>query len=177
MSGSRRDEPPGRIIRQGRISEVTDTEAHSRAVVEYLGAQTEVVLLQPYGFSANPPVGSLGTIFQSNGDQGTKYAMVNDPLNRFRNLAPGEVKVGNYGHASSIYFNDQQQIVIETGSSTVTINENGSMVIDSPEGITINGGNVTVVGGDVIADGISLKTHVHPITSGSSAPGPTGAPQ
>ena len=47
----------------------------------------------------------------------------------------------------------------------------GSVTISAPGGITITG-NVTVQG-DVVADGISLKAHIHPESIGSV----TGAPQ
>lgn len=52
------------------------------------------------------------------------------------------------------------------GPGGVTIRDStGACKIElTPSGITITlpgGGNVTVVGGDVIADGISLKTHRH----------------
>lgn len=51
---------------------------------------------------------------------------------------------------------------------------NGDMAVNGD--INVNTGDVNVTGGDVVADLKSLKTHVHPINSGSSAPGPTGPP-
>lgn len=57
-------------------------------------------------------------------------------------------------------------VVTLYGPGGVTIRDStGACKIElTPSGITITlpgGGNVTVNGGDVIADGISLKTHVH----------------
>lgn len=69
-------------------------------------------------------------------------------------------------------------VVTIYGPSGVTIRDSGSAckIELTPGGITITlpgGGNVTVVGGDVIADGISLKTHVH---SGIQPGGGTSGP-
>jgi phage baseplate assembly protein gpV len=57
-------------------------------------------------------------------------------------------------------------IVISTDTShtttvpTITINASSSVIINSPS-VKVNSGTITVTGGDVIADGISLKGHVH----------------
>lgn len=53
---------------------------------------------------------------------------------------------------------------ILTGNMTIT----GNLIVN---------GNITINSGDLTVDGISFKTHVHPINSGSSAPGPTGVAQ
>lgn len=61
---------------------------------------------------------------------------------------------------------------------TASLPNGGTTILTSPGGVTINGnvsinGDVDVSGGDVTADGISLKTHKHPGDSG----GVTGQPQ
>lgn len=56
-------------------------------------------------------------------------------------------------------------------SGDITIHAAGKVIInDSP--IHVNNGTVTVIGGDVIADGISLKNHTHGgVSPGSSQTG------
>lgn len=65
----------------------------------------------------------------------------------------------------------------QTGNQTITGNVviNGSLTVNAGVGdtVTVNGVTLNIVSGDVIADGISLKGHVHPGDSG----GTTGAPQ
>lgn len=56
---------------------------------------------------------------------------------------------------------------------TLTINASSQVVVNSPA-VQVNSGTVTVSGGDVIADGISLKHHVHSGVQGGL--GNTGQP-
>lgn len=75
-------------------------------------------------------------------------------------------------------------VEIVTGATTVTATD-GTVTIDGAN-TTMNGnlqvnGNIDATGTitgdtDVISGTISGKTHTHPILSGSSQPGPTGAP-
>lgn len=64
------------------------------------------------------------------------------------------------------------------GPGGVTIRDQGSAcrIELTPAGITIHlpgGGNVVVVGGDVIAEGVSLRTHVHSgVEPGGGSSGP-----
>lgn len=79
-------------------------------------------------------------------------------------------------------------IYLKANGSIIGANANGSFELQAGGDFVINGltidssGNISGSGritmaGDIVAAGtVSLKTHVHPITSGSSAPGPTGAP-
>lgn len=70
---------------------------------------------------------------------------------------------------------DQSEIRINNGSVDLTI-DNSSITGTVPGGVTINGAQITSDGDVITSDGKSLRNHVHPILSGSSAPGPTGAP-
>jgi len=158
-----------RTIRQASLKEVDDTTPYRRAVVEVYGKKTEVLLFTPYGISTNPPVDSLGVVFQTTGNEGVKYSMMDNAVARFKNLEPGEVQLGNYG-LGSVKFAKDGNIIINSDSATITMEPGGAITIDT------DGSDVTVIG-DVIADGISLIKHVHPILSGSSAPGPTGEPE
>jgi hypothetical protein len=74
---------------------------------------------------------------------------------------------GNYTHTG-----DREQTGNQIVNGNVTIN--GSLTINASEGdtVVVNGVTLEVSGGDVIADGVSLKTHTHPGDSG----GTTGEP-
>ena len=97
-------------------------------------------------------------------------------------------------------------ITLTAGNSKIILNKDGSVIIDAPKGVQMNTPQLTVTGtinagagsglegveagagtstftgglvgtnGDIVADGISLKDHVHPgVQSGSSSTGkPTG---
>ena len=77
------------------------------------------------------------------------------------------VQIGNY---------DLTGLLTILGGISITGSDGGAANMNNIN-IIINTGNITLTSGDVVADGISLKNHTHPINSGSSAPGPTGAPQ
>lgn len=76
-------------------------------------------------------------------------------------------QIGNYDHTG-----DRVQTGNNIVNGNVTIN--GSFTVNATSGdtVTVNGVTLEIVSGDVIADGISLKTHTHPGDSG----GTTGEP-
>lgn len=71
----------------------------------------------------------------------------------------------------------KENLTITVGKEARIQNDSGYFLLKESGEVEINGARITT-GGDVItASGISLDNHVHPITGGSSAPGPTGSPQ
>jgi phage baseplate assembly protein gpV len=61
-----------------------------------------------------------------------------------------------------------------TVGGTTTLNSEGRVTVNTEAQVHVNGSNVMVNGGDVIADGISLKTHVH--DGVQAGPSNTGQP-
>ena len=62
-----------------------------------------------------------------------------------------------------VHFSSPNGISIDFQSDGITINTTGSLTINiGGMSCVINGSGITLTGGDIIADGISLKTHVHP---------------
>jgi hypothetical protein len=109
------------------------------------------------------------------GDKGVVYPS-DFYLGGASGLGGGTAGLGAQGNLSTLVFfpigNSAFQAVDPAvltcyGPSGVTLRDQQSntVVRITPTGITItlpSGGNVVVTGGDVIADGISLKTHIHP---------------
>ena len=100
---------------------------------------------EPYGFTSHAFPGAEVIAAFLDGDRSNGVALcVTDRRYRVRNLVAGEV---------AIY--DDQGAVIKLTRSGIVIDGGG-------HAINISGAaTVTVTGGDVIADGISLKTHKH----------------
>jgi hypothetical protein len=67
------------------------------------------------------------------------------------------------------------RIRLAFGSNRLTIQDSGITAIVGDKSLSITSTGTTIVGGLTI-DGIVFGTHKHPITGGSSAPGPTGNP-
>ena len=65
---------------------------------------------------------------------------------------------------------------LKADGSIKGLNGSGSFELESGGDFVVNGATITATGDVQTALGRSLDLHVHPITSGSSAPGPTGSP-
>lgn len=199
-----------------------------------------------YGVVSNAPSNSHVLIFNAQGQASNKFGIVNDFLNRKKNLSEGEVALFNSKTGAFVLMKADGSVLISglskldvdsdlnvdgnvnvTGDINVDGNANvdgdviakgdikadGDVVADAagtaisllqhfhlgnlgfntgtplPSGggvappasppsatggdLDMNGNNIVNVG---TVDGKVVSTHTHPINSGSSAPGPTGAP-
>ena len=132
-----------------------DSGAMTTAQVSYLGQTRDVQQITPYGLACSPPNGSTWLLWQVRGNSNDIAGFGNDYKSRPKGLVEGE----------AVLFNSKTGTIIKLDAS-------GNVVIESA-GVSSNA-TITVVGGDVIADGISLKTHVHGgVTTG---PGNTTTP-
>jgi phage baseplate assembly protein V len=108
-------------------------------------AKDSVEHFEPFGFTSNPHPGAEVLAAFIEGDRSHGIVIVAaDRRYRVQNLQPGEV---------AIY--DDHGAVIKLTQTGIVINGGGHP-------INISGAaTVNVTGGDVVADGISLKTHRH----------------
>ena len=157
-------------------------------------ATTEVV--HPYGLSSNAPLGSLALMFNVMGQEENRAAIIYDPKNRFKNLKPGEVALGNFVTKSVVKFLENGDIDITgmadqniniTGNSNITVGGNvtlnvtGNTDITSPV-VTVNGelrttGEITAfygLAGEISFSDIVTKYNAHTHTS-ASAGNPTSS--
>lgn len=89
-------------------------------------------IINPYGLYSNPPSGSLGIMFQSQGDEQNRSAIFNVTNNRFKNLEEGEVVNGNTITTANIKYDKDGNIII-------TSPNNIQVVIGADNSITIGG--------------------------------------
>ena len=168
------------MIKQAVITRTTnDSESYPRAQATYSEKPTEIVRHSPYGLCSNPPVGSLGILFEIQGRESVKYGVFDNVTRRFKNLLPGEVQVGNYDKLTSIKFDNNGTITITAtadvvvNATNVTVNAtqtivNGDVIIDGDLDVT---GEVTAT--EYIAGTINLTTHIHDgVESGIDNSGP-----
>lgn len=160
---------------------------------------------QQYGFTSVPLAGAEAIVACLGGNRSHMVALsVDDRRYRKKNLAAGEVALytdeGDYIHfkrgrlieivggmkvkvtapevevVADTKVTVMSPLVTMSGELQVTgkITGQGGLAISGGNGAEVTG-NVTVAGGNVAADGIGLKTHVH----GGVQPGAgtTGAPQ
>ncbi|MEO0035719.1 MAG: hypothetical protein RLZZ501_1742 [Pseudomonadota bacterium] len=139
-----------------------------------LGNETEV--LGHYGFTSVPLVGAEAAYVSVGGVRGHGLVVaIDDRRYRPTGLKGGESQL--YDDLGQKIYISREGIVIEGAGLPVKITGTPSVTIDSPQ-VTLTGalavGNGITVTGDVIADGISLKKHVH-VSGGAGAK--TSAPQ
>jgi phage baseplate assembly protein V len=111
-----------------------------------------------YGFTSSPLSGARAIAIFMGGDRSNGAVIAtDDPRHRPTGIAAGEV----------VIYDDQGQKIHITRAGIVISGANKQITIENCPKVQVNGG-------DVVADTISLKTHVH---SGVQAgPSNTGAP-
>jgi phage baseplate assembly protein V len=115
-------------------------------------AKDGVEHFEPFGFTSNPHPGAevLAAFIEGDRSHGVIIAAA-DRRYRLQNLQGGEVAIYD-DHGASIALTQTGIIIIGGGHP---INISGAATIN------IASGTVNVTGGDVTADGISLKNHKH----------------
>ncbi len=106
---------------------------------------------------------------QSGGLAPSGYA---DPVNTPK-AAAGEKRIYGRDPSTGLVVNE---VWLKADSSVIISNALGAIELKADGSVDINGAVISPLGAIQTALGRDLDTHVHPITSGSSAPGPTGAP-
>ncbi|MEF3074134.1 phage baseplate assembly protein V [Methylobacter sp. Wu1] len=145
------------MVGRGVLALVNDAAKMQTVQVKLLdGEVRDMERFQNYGFTSYPQVGAeVAAVFVGgNRDHGLVLA-IDDRRFRLKALQAGEV---------ALY--DDQGAVIKLSRTGIVINGGG-------HAINISGAaQVNVTGGDVIADGISLKTHKHGgVTAGGAQTG------
>lgn len=177
------------LIKSARVVSSDDTGDYPVIEVTYFGLiRTRILLMSPYGIWGLVPDGSLATVFNINAAESNQGAVANDyPGRPVKSKATGEVVVGNSLTKAHILFRADGGMNIRAFGS-VDLTADGDVNVTAPA-ITFTGafsivgdvditGDLDVTGTNMTHNTINVgDTHVHPINSGSSAPGPTGGPQ
>lgn len=110
----------------------TDTEPARTGFFYINGRAQKGFLFSPYGLCSNPPVGSSGLVFNTNAGSNHPVGMVDFPSKRFKNLAEGEVVVGNYSTGSYIKFLANGDIKLYTSGNIFLEGSVYGATTDSP---------------------------------------------
>ena len=170
-------------FKAARVSAVDDTIDLRGGTLGYQGLAQEGTLWTPYGLCHNPPVGSLAIVWAQNGQDSNAIGIADAPAIRtLRNLKSGEVGLANYLTGSYALFKENGDLDVTAVNANVNIVANNvNITLTGAATFTIGGTTITlsesgisVAGGDVTADGVSLKTHTHSGVQPGS--GNTGGP-
>ena len=145
-------------IRDDGLVQVVDVETHEGVV------RSGVEVLQQYGVTSRAPAGAIVVLVALGGDQGDVVALpVACPSARMGGLADGEVALhdaaGNRVHVKAggvIEIRAATHVLAVVGGTEFEVSAGGVRIKGD---VTVEGGIQTT--GDVVAGGISLRTHVH----------------
>lgn len=176
------------LTRIARIVSVNDENDFRFGFIKFRGNTNKTNVYTPYGMYHNPPVGSLTMSYSLSGNDSNIMSMAIGGKARYKSLDPSEVQFGNPVIGSYTLY-DKDGNVSVNAPNNVTVNADGDVTIESAGTININAdtsvairigtmtmtatsGGIAITGGDVTADGVSLKSHVHTgVTPGASNTG------
>lgn len=155
------------IIKRGSVSKDT-SDGNSRPFqsIQYLGRVQDTEVFFPYGLHGNAPKGAMSILFSLLGQSSNKIAMVSAPTERPK-VKTGEVVLFHPITQAKSYFKNDGSIVTNTdaailsllkdgtikaenGSGSITLNPDGTVVIDAS--LVTMTGNLQV-DGNINADG------------------------
>ena len=112
----------GQMIKRAALSLAgRDDGQFSIAQAQYYNKTAEVELVFPYGYSACPPEGSLILLMNVMGQEENRAGIASYPQQRFKNLKPGEVQVGNFLTRASIKWDKAGKIYIDAPDNHVIV--------------------------------------------------------
>lgn len=124
------------------------------ASVSFLGKTQKVMLFTPYGLMSKPPADSLALIWSQQAQESNGIGMADDPRNRtLKNLASGEVALGNYTTGHYIYFDENGLCTIIADDINIVA---ASDITMTAENITLNAASDINISGDTV--GIEATT-------------------
>jgi phage baseplate assembly protein V len=161
--------------------------------IKSFGKEQKVNAFTPYGLINNPPKDSMAVVFLVGGEESKSIALIDDPKRRIKNMEEGEVGLANYLTGSTIIIKSNGDVDVDahgnvnvtatgninaTTTQDITLSAGQEIYLNTPSirwnGGTIDNSGVTVQSGDITADTVSLKTHVH--SGVQSGPDNTGTP-
>jgi phage gp45-like len=127
------------IVKRAYISNTaTDDKNYHIVQISYLSPTKTVnaELLNPYGVYTNPPQGLQVLSFSVQGHEENKICMAYSQSDRFKNLAEGEILLGNTKTQSYVKFDKDGNIIIDS-KAKITINGAQDITIDSKAKINV----------------------------------------
>lgn len=122
------------------------------------GQAAEAIVIWPYGTHGSLPVNSYVISFSINGQQENKAVIGYRPDLRPKNKKPGEFEVGNFLVGSTVFFDEQGNIIVNCeGDEIVTIKGKCTVNIVGDAKMTIGGKADIDVTGDTILTTPKLK--------------------
>lgn len=119
-----------------------------------LGKEQKILLFTPYGVMSHPPAGSMVAVLNQLGQESNGVGAADDPKNRiFKNLAEGEIAIGNYVTGAYVIFKSDDSI---------EINAPGDIKITAAGDMALEATNVEITSSTLTHNGTNVgDTHIH----------------
>lgn len=168
------------MIRQAFVSLLfDDSEAYPIVQISANGKKAKAVRLSIYGVVSHPPRNSHALVFNSQGQESTKFAIINDFLNRKKGLKEGEAALFNTLTGAFVLMKENGDIEIETSAnvniSGADLTLTGDITLD---GDVVCNGDLDMSGNDILdtglVDGVDIENHLHfsEVPTGTNNTGP-----
>lgn len=144
------------LIKRCALTKTASDDADYQIVqCQYLGHIADIESASIYGVSGSPPINSTGIMFSIQSNEENRAAFFNIPQQRFKNLKPYELQIGNYLTRSSVKFDADRTIIINSlGKITIlsaedlAINTTGNIDITATGNLNIKGNGTVKVESD-----------------------------
>ena len=151
-----------------------DTKDFQSAQVIIYDTAVDIYSHTPYGLSTRAPTGAYGPVTDIESTE-SRYSILGYPQKRFKGLKDWEVQLGNYLTRSSIKFDEDKDIVIDS-KNDINIIAEGDVSITCANLNIICTGKVTVTATEIDFGSTTMKhagkvvdsTHLH--TGSPTAP-------
>ena len=163
------------LIQLGQVSLSGDDSGPMPVTqVQSYGQASDVLVVWPYGMHGNLPVDSYTISWSINGQQENRAIVGFKPDIRQKNLKPGEVIFGNFVRKSTIFFDDDGNIIVNCekdikvtvkGASIVNITGDAALIIGGAATIDVTGNTtlttpLATVDGDLTVTGdLTVQTN------------------
>lgn len=166
------------LFKVAKLLSVNDTGALRFATVSMLGKTQKMLLFTPYGLMSNPPPNSMAILWAQQAQESNLIGLADDPANRvLKNLAPGEVALGNYWTGNFIHFDETGLCTLDVDAlKIVSANdieiEGANITITATGAMSLNASTVGIVASSVTHGGVNIgSTHKH--SQGNDSDGDT----
>lgn len=114
-----------------------DSKDYSVAQIKYFSKVAKCEMISPYGLFVNAPIDSHLIVWNFNGNEENKGGMAYLHADRYKNLKPGEVQVGNPFHGNYVKFDNDGNVLINTFSN-MTLNSSKNINATATQNITLS---------------------------------------
>lgn len=141
------------IVRRAVITRSgDDTADYHLAQISYNNKVVDAEVINPYGLYSNPPKDLQALMLTICADSENRAMIAYSQQDRFKNLQPGEVVVGNPAKETFIKFDNEGNIEIDS-KAKVKITAAAEIDIKCGGDINIDGGDINIVNGTINVTG------------------------